>query len=256
MSKILRSNFLKNLEVYQPEIKITEEERFCPLFPQERDFLQVEKSENLEKDLEKEEGPSQEEIFKRAYEEGLKRGREEGFKRGYEEGFERGKEEGLKRGLDEAKERLEEERKRLFKEIEEEKEKELGRLRELLEGLEEEIKSTVLSLDEGILKLSLKIAQKLLFKEVKTDQELLLRIIREALKYLAEGIEVVIRINPEDYRFLEESKVLLPRNYHFKILPDEGVKRGGAVLESQMGVIDATLEKRWEMVLKALEDEG
>jgi len=256
LSKILRSNLLENLEIYQPEIKITDEERFSPLFPQGRDLLQVEKSENLEKDLEKEEGPSQDEIFKRAYEEGFKSGREEGFKRGYEEGFERGKEEGLKRGLDEAKERLEEEKKRLFKEVEEKKEKELERLRGLLEGLEEEIKSAVLSLDEGVLKLSLKIAQKLLLKEIKTDQELLLRIIREALQYLAEGIEVVVRINPEDYQFLEENKVLLPRNYRFKILPDEGVKRGGAILESQMGVIDATLEKRWEMVLKALEDEG
>jgi len=256
LSKILRPNLLKNLDIYQPEIKISEEERFSPLFPQERDLLQVDKDENLEKDLKKEEGPSQEEIFKRAYEEGLKRGREEGFRKGYEEGFGRGKEEGLKRGLDEAKERLDEERKRLFKEVEEEKEKALGRLRGLLEGLEEEINRAVLSLDKGVLKLSLKIAQKLLLKEVKTDQELLLRIIREALQYIAEGIEVVVRLNPEDYRFLEENKVLLPRNYRFKILPDEGVKRGGAILESQMGVIDATLEKRWEMVLKALEDEG
>ena len=79
-------------------------------------------------------------------------------------------------------------------------------------------------------------------------------IIKEALKYVAEGVKVKVKVNPEDYRIFKEKT-----DFNYKgeiiIIPDKSIKKGGVLIESFVGTVDATLEKRWEKLLKALENE-
>ena len=91
---------------------------------------------------------------------------------------------------------------------------------------------------------------------VKVDEELVLKIIREALSYLAEGIEIKVKVNPEDYNVLKDKISLITKHPERVTLVAEGsISKGGALIETSLGVIDATLEKRWEKVLKALKNE-
>lgn len=264
MSKIIKAEKLCAHDFIQPKIDLREEETFLPLlsFAEEGFLIEgsgADVSTNKTKQVEGSQEKSEKIKREKTFEEQLKLAQEEGFKRGYEEGFQRAKEEGFKRGLEEglkeAEKRLEEEKERLHKKSEEERQKERERFFQFIETLDKEFKTTILNLDEEILKLALKVAQKLLFKTLEVDKEPLLRIIREALKYLAEGSEVRVKVNPREFEFLKEKMTELPKGYKITFIPDETVSEGGVFIESKMGVIDATFEKRWQKLLEALSNE-
>ncbi len=246
MSKIIKAEKLCAHDFIQPKVDLNEEDTFFPFLspPEEKDELKN-KKEDFTKSL------SLEEQFKLAQEQGFKRGYEEGFQKGKEEGFKRGLEEGLK----EAEKKIEEEKERLRKKNEEEIQKERESFSQFLNKLDKEFHETVLNLDREILKLALDVVQKLLLKTIEVDKEPLLRIIKEALKYLAEGSEVWIKVNPQDLTFLKERILELPKGYRINFIPDETVSMGGVFIESKMGVIDATFEKRWQKLLEALWNE-
>jgi len=247
LSKIIKAEKIINLEVLTPKRNFSEEEVFCPLVHEEE---VLKKTEGYISQDNKELNPSQEdinEIYQKAY--------EEGFQKGYEEGFKKAEKEGFEKGLEKAKLNLEEEKKKLQREIESLKEEEKKRFEEFLKRLDKELENLILNLDKEILNLSLEIAKKLTLKTIETDRELLLRILREALKYIAEGTEVIVKVHPDEVSKLYDKREDLPKNYRIKIVPDPGISKGGLFIETKLGIIDATLEKRFERLLKALENE-
>ena len=93
-------------------------------------------------------------------------------------------------------------------------------------------------MDKEVLNLALNIAQKLILKEIERDPEISLRLIKEALNYIAEGTELNIKVK-------------------IKLIPDESISKGGIFIETFLGVIDATFEKRWKKLSETfLKDEG
>ncbi|MCS7198753.1 MAG: FliH/SctL family protein [Caldimicrobium sp.] len=243
MSKLIKANKLLKHKVFEPKLEISKEEIFISLLSE--DFSKTKISNEIEN-------------YQKTLEEALKRGYEEGFKKGYEEGFalakEQGYEDGLEEGRREAEKILERERALLNSKFEEEKRKALNKIEEFLKKVEEELKNLVLDLDEPILKLALDITQKMLLKELETDRELLKRIIREALNYIIEGYEIIIRVNPEEVEFLEGKLDLIPQNYKITLIPDMAISKGGLFIETKLGVIDATFERRWQKILNALNE--
>ncbi|MGC9141108.1 MAG: FliH/SctL family protein [Caldimicrobium sp.] len=257
MSKIIKAEKTLHLRIIKPVQENFEEEKFFPLIREEliKEEDHLKKEENrFDKDPQEKKGsdqPNLEEIFQRAYEEGY----EEGFKKGYEEGFKKAEEEGFQKGLEQAKLELEEEKKRLHKELEQLKERERKKIEEFLKRLDDELEGLILNLDQEILDLSLELAKKLVLKTIETDRDLLSRILREALKYIAEGTEVIVKVNPEEATYLYERGDSFPKNYRIKIVPDPGISKGGLFIETKLGVIDATFEKRWAKLLETLKNE-
>lgn len=242
MSKILKNTKLSQISLIVPELSPQQQECFKSVIE--------ELIHNLEKrdpqtDLENLKKTVIENGFKKGYQEGFNLGKTEGFEKGFEEGYK----EGLKTGEKKAKENL----LSLEEGLKKEYRSKLEKLDKLLKLLEEEKKKLVLNLDREVLSLALLIAKKLVLKEVKTDETLTLNLIREALNYLAEGIEIKIKVNPEEMNYLEK-EILKELKSSSKVIleSDPNVTKGGVFIETSLGVIDATLEKRWEKLLDTL----
>ncbi|MFN3406336.1 MAG: FliH/SctL family protein [Caldimicrobium sp.] len=248
MSKIIKAEKIYLHDLVEPDLKVSDllEGKFSL-------FINIKEEESIKKanKNKNEEKPSLKEVLAKAYEEGFKKGYEEGKKKGEKVGYE----EGLKLGLENAKDKLakmEEELKRKFQEQVENHKKEVI---SFLKKLEESLEDLILNLDKEILTLSLEIAKKLTLKEIEVDKELLLRIIKEALSYIVEGTEILIKVNPQDYSFLQEQLqegVFAFKGYKIKLVCDPAVSKGGLFIETKVGYIDATLEKRWEKLLAQL----
>ncbi|MFN3921669.1 MAG: FliH/SctL family protein [Caldimicrobium sp.] len=245
MSKIIKAEKLFSHEIIQPKIEISE--NFSPLLELKEEMEIMNKEEVLQNH------PSPEESYIKAYAEGYKKGYEEGLAKGEKEGYERG----LKLGLEEAEKRLAQREEELMKRIESELAKKREELEIFIQRVDKELQELILNLDQEILRLAIDMAKKIVLKEVEVDRELLVRIIREALNYIVEGTEILIKVNPEEYSFLQnkiEIERAIPlRNYKVKITPDTSISKGGIFIETKMGVIDATFEKRWEKLLSQLE---
>lgn len=112
--------------------------------------------------------------------------------------------------------------------------------------------------EEELLKMSILIAKKIIGQEIETDPQIIGRTIRSAMKYLVDKNHVHILINPED---MEEVRRILPeiaeltKGGKFQVIEDHAIKRGGCVLNSGFGRINATLDDQIEMLEKEIDEE-
>jgi flagellar biosynthesis/type III secretory pathway protein FliH len=66
----------------------------------------------------------------------------------------------------------------------------------------------------------------------------------------------MVRLHPEDYRRLQENgdefREVIDRTRRLNFREDETIARGGCVLETEVGTIDAQLETQMAAIRKAL----
>ncbi len=216
----------------------------------------LEKGTKNEKKILEEDKITSEQIKIRAYEEGFREGFAEGQKHGYAEGLKKGMEEGIERGYQEGLKKAKEEIEALKEKLTQDLNKEVDALRSFLLKLDEEAKKLILNLDQEVLTFALSLVESLFFKKPPIDEEMLLHLIRQALKYIAEGLKVEIRIHPEDLALLQRNLNGLPPTHQFEFKEDPTLSRGGIILTSTAGVVDATLETRLKTLFSHFANES
>jgi flagellar assembly protein FliH len=118
-----------------------------------------------------------------------------------------------------------------------------GLRRHLLTGSEREV-----------VRLSLEIAKKVVKREVSVDDELILALVKVALSRLADQSVITVRANPKDcesilqYRESRGHK----ESWHegIKLVEDPIITRGGCLIETDSGVIDARVEEQFREIEK------
>lgn len=142
----------------------------------------------------------------------------DGFEKGKEEGFEAGKGEMIALIMD-AKNVLNQ----VLKE------------RELL----------LRSIEPEVAKLSVRIAEKIMKYQIDIEQEAVVSMIRAALETVKQREEVIIKINQEDYYYAKEKKDIFSSMIEglktLDIVVDSSVERGGCIIETNLGNVDARL---------------
>jgi type III secretion system HrpE/YscL family protein len=103
--------------------------------------------------------------------------------------------------------------------------------------------------------LAVRIAEKILGRELKSG-DAVNDVVAQALLHAGEPRDVVVRVNPADLEAVERGKPRLiervrsARAVSFR--PDETVGRGGCVVETELGVVDARLSTQLEAIERAL----
>ncbi len=261
MSKILKGNQTKLVSVFVPKLPESSTEDFTDLVrPEEGCKKKVQELSEEEVKRIKEQAIKQ--GFEKGYEEGKKQGFEEGKAQGFERGFEEGYAEGIKRAEEEKKQLLESLEREFHSKketLEKDYQARVSRIENLLKKTEDELKELVLTFDKEVVDLAVEIARRLVLKEISSKgAEVSLSVIKEALNYIAEGTSLLIKVNPREYEFLKKEVLpLVKGRYKVEFSPDENIAPGGVFIESKLGVIDATFEKRWKKLLETIyQDEG
>ncbi len=106
--------------------------------------------------------------------------------------------------------------------------------------------------EEEVLNLVLSVARTVIGLEVERDPSLIQNVIREAVKQLETRENMKILVNPEDLAEAEEFKPQLgkdlERQVDMTIEPDSNITRGGCMVETNIGSIDARLETQLESI--------
>jgi flagellar assembly protein FliH len=115
--------------------------------------------------------------------------------------------------------------------------------------------------EEDLLKLSILVARKIIQQEISEDRRILTRIVATALENAAQRDDVIVRLNPEDYRLVTTHRQHYLQGIgdgkDLSLKPDESVSLGGCVIDTVMGEIDARLESQLDEIHKRLlEDRG
>ncbi|MDD5328864.1 MAG: flagellar assembly protein FliH [Sulfuricella sp.] len=134
---------------------------------------------------------------------------------------------------------------------------ELARLAQVMSALDASLNNFDEVIAQSLLALALDIAKQMLREALKARPELVLPVIREAVGSLPHANQHPhLRLHPDDadlVRSLMEDEL---NHYHWKLIEDVRVERGGCRVETANSEIDATLESRWKRALAALGREG
>lgn len=176
--------------------------------------------------------------------EGLQRLREQAQAEGREEGFH----EGFKEGQQEAFEVT-----RLAMEASVEAFREA--LGHAAARVDERVREWYIEAEENVAALGVAIASRILGREITVSRDAITEIVRDALREVASADKVRIRVNPFDVQVIAEKKaLLLSANASIRgveIVEDPAIE-GGAKIESDAGLIDATIQTQLELSYKAL----
>ncbi|MBM3324450.1 MAG: hypothetical protein FJY66_02150, partial [Calditrichaeota bacterium] len=99
-----------------------------------------------------------------------------------------------------------------------------------------------------VLELGFMIAKKILGEEITTRPDAIVGVVRQALRKVLNTDSVTLRVHPEDGKVLEEARQRLfaegtvPMPLELK--PDSSVARGGCIIETESGFLDAGLESQ------------
>jgi flagellar assembly protein FliH len=112
------------------------------------------------------------------------------------------------------------------------------------------------STEEQTVGLAIAIAEKILNQEVTLRKDVILGVLKGTLKNISETEGMKIRINPKDFHYIMEVKKDFlqsfdgVRNVIFE--EDISIKRGGAIVETMFGEVDARLENQLKEIKVAM----
>ena len=109
----------------------------------------------------------------------------------------------------------------------------------------------------NVLELSMSIAQKVIKHEAKIDIQIVEDTVMDALKMLSKNEpKIVLRVNPIQVQYLKDTlpeKIKsLGMETKLSVLSDEAVAEGGCIIQTNNGMIDATVEAQLGIVQMAL----
>ena len=118
-------------------------------------------------------------------------------------------------------------------------------LSEVLHSFEAAKRSAVFNAEHLLLQLSLAMVNKIIGREVAADPSIILNAIKRALSYIGHREKMVIRVAPGDLETVSQRKDFwIPvgeRLEDITIEADERLHRGGCIIESNSGLVDARL---------------
>ena len=174
----------------------------------------------------------------------------ENAKKAVDDAFKLGKTEGFKLGEEKGKAEAASVYKKNIGEIQQD----VATFLKSIEGSKREIFSHS---EHIILKLCLEISRKIIASEILTNQDIILNVARKALSYIAEREKLVIRVAPDDLKILNDKRDFWePVTEKLKdviIEPDERVSKGGCIIESNSGTVDARLGIQMDEIAELVE---
>lgn len=124
-------------------------------------------------------------------------------------------------------------------------------------SLDSEAKKIYLSMQKVVLSLALKAAQKIVNKELETHPDTIVDIVIQAIYPAKQNKRVSIFVNREDREALEKSKPKLKDLFEqvqvLSIQERPGITPGGCIIETESGIINATIENQWKALELAFE---
>ncbi len=136
-------------------------------------------------------------------------------------------------------------------------EKGLEKWSEQIKFLEEEKANVRHEIEKVIAKVALLTTQKILDREVKQKPSTIIDIIAKHLKSVANHRKITIFVHKGDLKIFDENRETLKQVFKdletFVIQERDDISQGGAIIETEAGIIDARIDSLWKSIETAFE---
>jgi len=158
------------------------------------------------------------------------------------------------------KESYEEGLRQAQKEIEGDRQAAIQQSQALLEEARQSKLKVFRSYEADMVRLVMAMVKKVIAGELKTNPDIIINILQEAIDFLDRPENITVYVNPQEVENILEvmDKGYLTdigsNNINMDIKADERISRGGCLLESDAGSVDAQLETRIASVNNAIQE--
>lgn len=120
-----------------------------------------------------------------------------------------------------------------------EDEKRIGEIARVIQRFDEEHHRYLVAVEQQVVNLALAIAARILRREAQMDALLLTGAVRVALGQLADSTQARLRVPAGDLSQWKETIEHIPNlRVRPKVLPDEGMRLGDCIIETELGTVD------------------
>lgn len=99
--------------------------------------------------------------------------------------------------------------------------------------------------ERDLVRLALEIAKKVVHREVTMDHEIALTLARVALSRLHNRAIATVHLHPDDYNYVVMHRDKLGSGVSLELIEDRSIERGGCLVSTEMGDIDARIEQQF-----------
>jgi flagellar assembly protein FliH len=115
-------------------------------------------------------------------------------------------------------------------------------------------KRHLIAAEEDAVRLAIAVARKVLRRELSVDPESLLGVVKAAFERVDARDVHRIRLNPEDGPILQRHLVTIGMPPRVELIPDPALERGGVVIETNRGLLDASVSSQLSEIERGLVD--
>jgi len=109
--------------------------------------------------------------------------------------------------------------------------------------------------EREVVKLAVEVAKKIVHREIQADPEVIQTLVKVALDRVTERSAVTVRVNPIDYNFLLDKHRSWAQEEgagrEVTLVVDKSVERGGCLVQTECGDVDARIEEEFREVERA-----
>jgi flagellar assembly protein FliH len=128
-----------------------------------------------------------------------------------------------------------------------------GRMKLLAESFSSTLDNLDFRLADMVLELALDVARQVVAGELAARPERILDVVNLALKQMAESSrEARLLLNPDDAALVRPHLDQVLDKNRLRVVEDNRIVRGGCLIETGQGDLDATLPARWRQVVQVL----
>ncbi len=120
------------------------------------------------------------------------------------------------------------------------------RVGQLLENFDANLAALEDEMAQALARATVLLARQVLRDELKTNPQHVATVAREAVAAMVTSArQIVVRVHPDDLALVDEGAGDVLQGRGARLLGDAGVQRGGCRVESDAGIVDATIAARW-----------
>lgn len=122
----------------------------------------------------------------------------------------------------------------------------VGQFGSIHDNFQQQLDGLHAQMSQALLRTATQLARQVVRSEIQTRPELIAQVAQEALGVLLNSARhITVRVNPEDVSAVAQgaSDVLAARQA--RLVPDASVARGGCLVDSDLGMVEANIETRW-----------
>ncbi len=123
----------------------------------------------------------------------------------------------------------------------------------LLESMQQELDGLQQQMARTIAVTATRLARQIVRTEIETRPEVVAAVAQEALDtLLLSARHITVRVHPDDHAIVAQTIAEGLAARGARLLADRSLKRGGCVVESDIGIVDASMEARWRRAVASV----